>query len=357
MATILEDLKKIPSIVWNGIVFVAVFSLMFACNPEITPPGEEVPAPPGVSFAIVAQTDTILTVQVRWSKVEDGYGAADYYVHTMTAGKVVTDSTTGPLPNAKQVNGLADTIKIRVQLVNDTVTLESKVWSVRRGLQSLTPAIGRLVVRRGDVPPPPPDSISVDTIVVAMIFGGGSSSASYGICCGQNPPGPWLDTIRFNRIYNGNPGAPYVGASDLINTYQGQTIVSSYHHPLIKFRFNPSGYVTHAVDSNTAIFKVLPFSTSRYIWIVAEYSGKKDSLRTWVSGLDVSVGYCGPWPDCYYNPIPIQYPELPREYVDVPPYVENTNPAMILCYGPMDAQGKFKVDTLYPPSTVADCPS
>jgi hypothetical protein len=83
----------------------------------------------------------------------------------MTSSKVVTDASTGSLPTLKQVNGLVDTVAIKLALVNDTVTLISRVWSVRRGLQSSTAAQGNLFVRRGDRPPPPADSISVDFIV------------------------------------------------------------------------------------------------------------------------------------------------------------------------------------------------
>lgn len=149
--------------------------MVMGCSDSNTAPENRPIIPEGVSFSLVsAPTDTVLRIKVNWSKAEDAYGPADFYRHTMTASKIVTDSLTGPLPTLKEVNGLADTVSIKVSLVNDTVTLISKVWSVRRGLQSSNPAQGNLFVRRGDRPPPPPDSIKVDTIVIpiAPVIGG-----------------------------------------------------------------------------------------------------------------------------------------------------------------------------------------
>lgn len=140
---------------------------------KITEPDTQTVQPPqesGVSFAllssIISATDTNLNIRVTWKAPVDPYGAPDFYRHTMTASKVITDATTGNLPTLKQVNGLMDTVRITLKKVNDTVTVTSNVWSVRRNLQSTSPAVGILFIRRGDRAPLPPDSIKVDTIVV-----------------------------------------------------------------------------------------------------------------------------------------------------------------------------------------------
>ena len=166
--------------------YVVMASLMLlACSGEQQPvdvgPGfSPAPSPEGetVAFAVVAQlngvADTTIKIRVTRKAPNDGFGLPEYYLHTMTSSKVVVDAVTGPLPTSKRANGLADTVSIKLNLVNDTVTLTSRVWSVRRTLQSTSPAVATLLLRRGDRPPPPPDSIKVDTIVLpaAPITGG-----------------------------------------------------------------------------------------------------------------------------------------------------------------------------------------
>lgn len=166
--------------------------IMIGCSsdPIVEQKVDSVPSPEGesVGFSVIAPViaqlngipDTTLRIRVTWKAPNDGYGLPEYYLHTMTSSKVVVDVATGPLPTSKRANGLADTISIKLNLVNDTVTLTSRVWSVRRTLQSTTPAIATLFLRRGDRPPPPPDSIKVDTIVLpaAPIVGGMSNILS-----------------------------------------------------------------------------------------------------------------------------------------------------------------------------------
>jgi hypothetical protein len=155
----------------------------YACSDTPTKAVDPVipPDDAGVSFSmlsnIITATDTNINIRVSWKAPNDPYGAPDFYRHTMVASKVVTDTSTGNLPNLKQVNGLVDTVRISLKKINDTVTLTSSVWSVRRSLQSTSPAIGKLFVRRGDRAPLPPDSIKVDTIVIpaAPIVGNVSS--------------------------------------------------------------------------------------------------------------------------------------------------------------------------------------
>lgn len=148
------------------------FVVLYACSDAPTKVDNPVipPEDTGVSFAllssIISGTDTNISIRVSWKAPNDPFGAPDFYRHTMTASKVVTDASTGNLPSLKQVNGLMDTVRITLKKVNDTVTLTSNVWSVRRNLQSTSPAIGVLFVRRGDRAPLPPDSIRVDTIVI-----------------------------------------------------------------------------------------------------------------------------------------------------------------------------------------------
>ena len=147
--------------------------VLYACSDTPTGSGNPTTPPPddsGVSFSmlssIITATDTNINIRVSWKAPNDPFGAPEFYRHTMVASKIVTDSTTGNLPNLKQVNGLVDTVRISLKKINDTVTLTSSIWSVRRGLQSTTPGVGKLFVRRGDRAPLPPDSIKVDTIII-----------------------------------------------------------------------------------------------------------------------------------------------------------------------------------------------
>ena len=155
-----------------GIVLIGFVSVLYGCRDTPTKVADPVipPEDSGVSFSmlssIITATDTNINIRVSWKAPNDPFGAPEFYRHTMVASKVVTDSTTGNLPNLKQVNGLVDTVRISLKKINDTVTLTSSVWSVRRGLQSTTPGVGRLFVRRGDRAPLPPDSIKVDTIII-----------------------------------------------------------------------------------------------------------------------------------------------------------------------------------------------
>lgn len=155
-----------------GIVLIGFVSVLYGCRDTPTKVADPVipPEDSGVSFSmlssIITATDTNINIRVSWKAPNDPFGAPEFYRHTMVASKVVTDSTTGNLPTLKQINGLADTVRISLKKINDTVTLTSSVWSVRRGLQSTTPGVGRLFVRRGDRAPLPPDSIKVDTIII-----------------------------------------------------------------------------------------------------------------------------------------------------------------------------------------------
>jgi hypothetical protein len=166
-----------------GIVLIGFVSVLYGCRDTPTKVADPVipPEDSGVSFSmlssIITATDTNVDIRVSWKAPNDPFGAPEFYRHTMVASKVVTDSTTGNLPTLKQINGLADTVRISLKKINDTVTLTSSVWSVRRGLQSTTPGVGRLFVRRGDRAPLPPDSIRVDTIVIpsAPVIGNMSS--------------------------------------------------------------------------------------------------------------------------------------------------------------------------------------
>lgn len=152
--------------------FLMVIVMAIGCSDSTVSPKNPPRIPEAMSFSLVDNVtagDSIIRIRVTWNRAEDVLGAADFYRHTMTASKTVTSAQTGPLPTLKQVNGLADTVTIKVAMANDSVTLVSKVWSVRRGLQSESPAQGILFVRRGDKPPPAPDSVRVDTITVPIM--------------------------------------------------------------------------------------------------------------------------------------------------------------------------------------------
>jgi hypothetical protein len=146
--------------------FILAFAVMIVgCVDDTTAPIVEAPVvPAGMSAKLVSSDQFTVRVQIAWQKAEDANGAANFYRHTMTADKEITDETTGPLPTLKQVDGLADTVTIKKPTPGDTVRLTSKIWSVRRNLQSLTFAEGSLVIIRADQPPPPPGSPTVDTV-------------------------------------------------------------------------------------------------------------------------------------------------------------------------------------------------
>ncbi len=155
-----------------GVIFVMALGCSSEQPVDVGPGFSPAPSPENesVAFGVVSQfttaTDTTIKIRVTWKAPNDGFGLPEYYLHTMTSSKVVVDAVTGPLPTLKRANGLADTISIKLNLVNDTVTLTSRVWSVRRTLQSASPSVATLLLRRGDRSPPPPDSIKVDTIVL-----------------------------------------------------------------------------------------------------------------------------------------------------------------------------------------------
>lgn len=117
-----------------------------------------------VGFNIISESviPNALVMRVSWATpTSDGRGDPEYYLHTMTANK-----TLAGLPNRKRVNGLMDTVTILRPGILDTVILTSSVWSVRRGLESNTPALGRLVIMTADGPPAPPDTVFVDTLIL-----------------------------------------------------------------------------------------------------------------------------------------------------------------------------------------------
>lgn len=182
---------------------VAVSLMLLGCTVErIVEPGDGyiiVPSPDesSVSFSLLSQVvvanDTTIKIRVTWKAPDDGFGLPEYYLHTMTSSKVVVDATTGALPVTKRANGLADTVNIKLNLVNDTVTLASRVWSVRRGLQSVTPATATLFIRRGDRPPPPPDSVKVDTLVIP-----GAPPGAAGLKVAANP----LSIVSMSELDN-----------------------------------------------------------------------------------------------------------------------------------------------------------
>jgi len=279
------------------------------------------PAPAEVTFNVLSvtesQTTATMKIRVRWNAVSDAYGPADWYLHTMTSSKVVTNVATGPLPTLKRVNGIVDTVIIVLNIANDSVSLTSNVWTVRRGLQSLSARFNTAMIRRGDIAPPPPDSVRVDTVLVGFVFGRGTTYT-------MGPKGdttalkPWLDTLRFARIYVGNPGAPYVQPTDRVLTGPGDTVVVvGYHSPIVRYSVsNPSIALTK--DSRTGIFRTLN-DANQTVFIIAQYGTYRDSLRV----VTVPNPYCQPWPDCYFNP-QLYFaitPELPRVYIDtsIPP--------------------------------------
>lgn len=126
--------------------------------------------------------------------------------------------------------------------------------------------------------------------------------------------GPWVDTLRFNRIYQGEVPTYLIKSTD--TTYKNMgwgdtTLLTSYYSPNITFIIRSPDVLEFAKDSNHAIFRVLR-DDAQEVFVIAKYANKLDSLRI----VTVPNGWCGKWPDCYYNPIKIVMPELPRIYLD-----------------------------------------
>lgn len=121
-----------------------------------------------VGFSLISSNvvSNTISIRTRWAKpTSDGLGDPEYYLHTMAANRTVS----GTLPTRKRVNGFVDTVTINRPATTDTLILVSRVWSVRRGLESTSPAQGQVVIRTADGPPPPPDSIRVDTIILSPV--------------------------------------------------------------------------------------------------------------------------------------------------------------------------------------------
>jgi hypothetical protein len=163
-------MNKLKYLVLLLVVAVTACEVVRVIEP---PAGEKTPAEvTDVGFSLVSSNlvSSTISIRTRWAKpTSDGLGDPEYYLHTMTANRTVS----GTLPTRKRVNGFVDTVTISRPAVTDTLILTSRVWSVRRGLESTTPAQGQVVIRTADGPPPPPDSIRVDTIILtAPIIGG-----------------------------------------------------------------------------------------------------------------------------------------------------------------------------------------
>lgn len=128
----------------------------------------------GFSLMSALTTPTTISIRASWAlPPSDGAGNPEYYLHTMTANRAL-----GVLPTRKRVNGLADTVTINRPAINDTVIIISQVWSVRRGLESTTPATGKVVIRTADQAPPRPDTVFVDTIVLTPAIQAPASNLS-----------------------------------------------------------------------------------------------------------------------------------------------------------------------------------
>lgn len=161
-------MNKLKYLLFAALFGVTACEVTRVIEPE-APTTEDIPAATDMGFNLVsniALPPNMIAIRVRWNRpISDGRGDPDYYLHSMTVNKAVT----GTLPNRKVVNGLADTVLIGRPTVADTLIITSRVWSVRRNLESTSPATGQLVIRTAaDGPPPPPDSIRVDTIFLPV---------------------------------------------------------------------------------------------------------------------------------------------------------------------------------------------
>jgi len=341
---LIEHYRKWSFLIPLLLLFVGIYS----CFPDQTPfepetPVDEQPTA-GVSFSIVGSTDSIIRVRVSWSAGGDQFGLPDYYNFTLRASKAITDSSTGSLPDKKKVYGLADTVTLKRSLIGDSAMIVARVWSVRRDLESTTPAQGQVYVKR-NIPGQTKNPI-IDSNIVRLIYGGPGMSYTTGPVGGSGI-GPWVDTIRFNRLYVG--GYPNIEDPQWITQY-GDTIgiAGAYRHPNIKFSFSKQNILQLAVDSNTSVFRTLVAGQSLYIRAtystgVFDNSGNQRTFRDSLYVTTVNIASCTPWPGCYYDPwwekVKI---ELPRTTVEIPPYVPNNCPAVTITYGPNN-----KVDTAY----------
>jgi len=157
-------------------------------------------------------------------------------------------------------------------------------------------------------------TVRTDREILRLIYGGGQSGINGGGVLSMGPSagiggsiGPWIDTVRFSRLYVGLPPAYVVNTIDRTYQWADSTIVSTYYSPAITFSFSKSNILEFAVDNHHAIFRTIN-DNIQDVWIIARYGNKMDSLHI----TTVPNPYCSPWPDCYYNPRKIVMPELPR---------------------------------------------
>jgi len=160
-------------------------------------------------------------------------------------------------------------------------------------------------------------TVRTDSEILRLIYGGGQSSINGGGVLGMGPSagiggriGPWIDTVRFSRLYVGLPPAYVVSTTDKMYQWSDSSVVSAYYSPAIIFSFSKPNILEFVVDNHHAIFRTID-DTMKDVWIIARYGNKMDSLHI----TTVPNAYCSPWPDCYYNPRKIIMPELPRTWV------------------------------------------
>jgi hypothetical protein len=160
-------------------------------------------------------------------------------------------------------------------------------------------------------------TVRTDREILRLIYGGGQSGVGGGGVLSMGPSagiggsiGPWIDTVRFSRLYVGLPPAYVVNTIDRTYQWADSTVVSTYYSPAITFSFSKPNILEFAVDNHHAIFRTIN-DNIQDVWIIARYGNKMDSLHI----TTVPSPYCGPWPDCYYHPRIAIMPELPRMWV------------------------------------------
>ena len=152
-----------------------------------------------------------------------------------------------------------------------------------------------------------------DTTALLLVFGGWVDDnpiyrvARSGVTYSMGPRAtkggmvePWVDTLRFNRLYRGQPPSHVINPSDRVlqqSWWGDTTILSSYYSPNVTFIIRRPDVLEFVKDSNHGIFRVLRDDIQE-VFIVAKYNNRLDSIRI----VTVPNPYCMPWPNCYYNP-------------------------------------------------------
>lgn len=138
--------------------------VLAACGVESASGAVRPPARATFARAASCAADSLCYV-LAWPAVSDANGPADHYhVRISTPSRTVTDTT---------ITGTSLRVAIPKPAAGTSIPLTAQVWSIRRGLQSVSAASATTTASVPDVPPPPPSSVTItpDTVAAAQLPG------------------------------------------------------------------------------------------------------------------------------------------------------------------------------------------